>query len=223
LLPNTHDRQAEGIGIVIVVQVPACSDPHLEGFERVPRDAAVIGFHRRAAMIAEPRRGSPTTHDRDKGIHEGRSPACRCVVLKIEGLNLQEQPDIFAALRKLDKLSRDLKDVQSKLLALGLPKDIEKDIEDIELELVAQQLPSGEKVIGGRNSERPVPESVGMAEIVEIVARAIEVFGDRTKALRWMRTPIPSLGGATPEEMLERDGGIEQVEEVLGRIEHGVW
>jgi hypothetical protein len=146
-------------------------------------------------------------------------------VLKIEGLGIepQEQPDIFAALRKLDKLSRDLKDVQSKLLASGLPKDIEKDIEDIELELVAQQLPGGEKVIGGRSSKRPVPESVDMAEIVEIVARAIEVFGDRTKALRWIRTPIPSLGDATPEEMLERDGGIEQVEEVLGRIEHGVW
>jgi putative toxin-antitoxin system antitoxin component (TIGR02293 family) len=66
-------------------------------------------------------------------------------------------------------------------------------------------------------------EPVGIGEIVEIVARAIEVFGDRTKALRWLRTPIPSLGDRTPEEMLECDGGIEQVEEVLGRIEHGVW
>ena len=33
--------------------MPAGSDPRLEGFERVPRDAVVIGFHRRAAMIAE--------------------------------------------------------------------------------------------------------------------------------------------------------------------------
>jgi hypothetical protein len=48
-----HDRQAEGLGLVIVVQVPAGSDPRLKSFERVPRDAAVIGFHRRAAMIAE--------------------------------------------------------------------------------------------------------------------------------------------------------------------------
>jgi putative toxin-antitoxin system antitoxin component (TIGR02293 family) len=66
-------------------------------------------------------------------------------------------------------------------------------------------------------------EPVGIGEIVEIVARAIEVFGDRTKALRWLRTPIPSLGDATPQEMLEHDGGIEQVEEALGRVERGVW
>jgi putative toxin-antitoxin system antitoxin component (TIGR02293 family) len=67
------------------------------------------------------------------------------------------------------------------------------------------------------------PEPVGIGEVVEIVARTMEVFGDRIKALRWLRTPLPSLGDATPQEMLERDGGIEQVEEVLGRIEHGVW
>jgi putative toxin-antitoxin system antitoxin component (TIGR02293 family) len=66
-------------------------------------------------------------------------------------------------------------------------------------------------------------EPVGIGEVVEVVARALEVFGDRTKALRWLRTPIPSLGDATPQEMLEREGGIEQVEDVLGRIEHGVW
>ena len=77
--------------------------------------------------------------------------------------------------------------------------------------------------IATRAQSSTSPESVGIGEIVEIVARAIEVFGDRTKALRWLRTPIPSLGDRTPEEMLEHDGGIEQVEETLGRIEHGVW
>lgn len=67
------------------------------------------------------------------------------------------------------------------------------------------------------------PASVGIGEVVEVVARAIEVFGDRTKALRWLRTPIPSLGDETPLAMLERTGGVRQVEDVLGRIEHGVW
>jgi len=41
------DRLAEGI-----VHVPARGDPRLEGFERLLRDAAVIGLHSRAAMIA---------------------------------------------------------------------------------------------------------------------------------------------------------------------------
>ena len=69
-----------------------------------------------------------------------------------------------------------------------------------------------------------VPEPVGIGEIIDVVSHAMEVFGgDRTKALRWFRTPIPSLNDETPEEMLQREGGIEQVQEVLGRIEHGVW
>jgi hypothetical protein len=45
-----EQRQAEGVRLVIVIDVPASSDPRLQGFERVPRDAVVI--YRRAAMIA---------------------------------------------------------------------------------------------------------------------------------------------------------------------------
>jgi putative toxin-antitoxin system antitoxin component (TIGR02293 family) len=64
---------------------------------------------------------------------------------------------------------------------------------------------------------------LAMAEVVEVVAHAMQVFGDRNKAVRWLRTPIPSLGDRTPEEMLTVEGGFEKVHQVLGRIEHGVW
>jgi hypothetical protein len=51
-----EDRQNEGLSLVIVVDVPARGDPRLEGFDRLARDASVIGCNRvscRAAMIAE--------------------------------------------------------------------------------------------------------------------------------------------------------------------------
>ncbi len=68
-----------------------------------------------------------------------------------------------------------------------------------------------------------VYEPIGIGEILDVVAHAMEVFGNRTKALRWLRTPIPSLDDETPEEMFRREGGVQRVQDVLGRIEHGVW
>jgi hypothetical protein len=53
------------------------------------------------------------------------------------------------------------------------------------------------------------PESAGIGEIVDFVARATEVFGDRTKALRGLRTPIPSLGDETPQAMLQHKRGMK--------------
>lgn len=65
--------------------------------------------------------------------------------------------------------------------------------------------------------------AVDIGRVVDVLAHALEVFGDRFKVMRWLRTPIPALGDETPQDMLARAGGIEQVDQVLGRIEHGVW
>ena len=65
--------------------------------------------------------------------------------------------------------------------------------------------------------------TVDLDGIVSVTGRAIEVFGARDKAIRWLRTPLPSLSNRTPLSMLKTAEGIEQVEDVLGRIEQGVW
>jgi putative toxin-antitoxin system antitoxin component (TIGR02293 family) len=59
--------------------------------------------------------------------------------------------------------------------------------------------------------------------IVDITARAIEVLGNRDKALRWLKAPVRSLGDRTPLSLLQSPDGIARVEDALGRIEHGVW
>ena len=66
-------------------------------------------------------------------------------------------------------------------------------------------------------------QTVDLEAIVAVTARAIEVLGDREKALRWLRTPLPSLSDQTPISMLNTSRGIENVAGVLGRIERGVW
>jgi cold-inducible RNA-binding protein len=64
---------------------------------------------------------------------------------------------------------------------------------------------------------------VDLEAIVTVAARAVEVFGNRKKAIDWLRTPLPVLSHRTPISMLETPDGIVRVEDVLGRIEHGVW
>jgi uncharacterized protein (DUF2384 family) len=59
--------------------------------------------------------------------------------------------------------------------------------------------------------------------IVEVTARAMEVFGSREKALRWLNTPLRSLGDRTPLSLLNTPEGVAQVQDTLGRVEHGVW
>ena len=59
--------------------------------------------------------------------------------------------------------------------------------------------------------------------VVRVTARAIEVLGTPEKALRWLETPVRSLGDRTPLSLLESPEGISRVEDTLGRIEHGVW
>ncbi len=59
--------------------------------------------------------------------------------------------------------------------------------------------------------------------IVEVTARAMEVFGTREKALRWLNSPVRSLADQTPLSLLNNPEGVAQVQDTLGRVEHGVW
>lgn len=56
-----------------------------------------------------------------------------------------------------------------------------------------------------------------------VLARATTVFGTREKALKWLRTPLPALAGATPITKLTTEIGTQRVTEVLGSIEYGVY
>ena len=73
----------------------------------------------------------------------------------------------------------------------------------------------------GESASLVEPKHAG--DIVEVTARAVEVFGTREKALRWLRTPIPSLGDRIPLSLLDSPEGVARVQDTLGRVEHGVW
>jgi putative toxin-antitoxin system antitoxin component (TIGR02293 family) len=51
---------------------------------------------------------------------------------------------------------------------------------------------------------------------------AAEVFGDASKAHRWLRKPKQSLGGETPLACLSTEVGARAIEEILNQIDHGI-
>ncbi len=66
-------------------------------------------------------------------------------------------------------------------------------------------------------------ESDRLYRLANIAARAIEVLGTAEQAARWLRHPNRALGGVVPLELLDTGPGSRQVEQILGRIEHGVY
>jgi putative toxin-antitoxin system antitoxin component (TIGR02293 family) len=68
----------------------------------------------------------------------------------------------------------------------------------------------------------PASESDRLARLARIAALAEEVLGDATKAGRWLQRPNRALAGETPLAHLATELGSRQVEDVLGRIAHGV-
>jgi Antitoxin Xre/MbcA/ParS C-terminal toxin-binding domain len=59
--------------------------------------------------------------------------------------------------------------------------------------------------------------------IAELTNLAADVFEDRPEARRWMDSPLHALGGRTPRDLCRTKTGAEQVRQLLGRIEHGVF
>ncbi|MBI4702565.1 MAG: DUF2384 domain-containing protein [Deltaproteobacteria bacterium] len=59
--------------------------------------------------------------------------------------------------------------------------------------------------------------------LARIYAFAIVVLEDADRAREWLRTTQPGLGHRTPLALLTTVAGAREVEDLLGRIEHGVF
>jgi len=65
-------------------------------------------------------------------------------------------------------------------------------------------------------------ESDGIVRVARIVAHATEALGEE-RGLRWLHLPNRALGGKRPAELLNTEADARVVEDVLVRIEHGVF
>src|SRR5262245_33273324 len=95
---------------------------------------------------------------------------------------------------------------------------------DLRREEVSSALHLPPRTFARRKLERRLSpdESDRLFRLVRIAAQAVQVLGSEERASLWLRRPNRALGGEPPIAMLDTDLGARQVEEVLGRVEHGV-
>ena len=90
-------------------------------------------------------------------------------------------------------------------------------------EEVAAALHLPQRTIARRKKEQKLQadESDRLLRLARVSAQATATLGTEDKAAQWLRRPNRALGNRIPLDLIDSDIGIRQVEEVLGRIEHG--
>ncbi|GAB3223341.1 hypothetical protein GCM10027346_02260 [Hymenobacter seoulensis] len=58
-------------------------------------------------------------------------------------------------------------------------------------------------------------------QLSAVLVKGMEVFEDEEDLHFWLNSPIPALGGQKPKNLLHSVIGRDQVQDVLGRIQHG--
>jgi len=96
---------------------------------------------------------------------------------------------------------------------------------DIDLRSLALVLRIPPRTLARRRQERRLrpDESDRLFRVARIAALAEASLGGREKAARWLGRPNRALGNAVPLHHLDTDLGARQVEDLLGRISHGVY
>jgi putative toxin-antitoxin system antitoxin component (TIGR02293 family) len=66
-------------------------------------------------------------------------------------------------------------------------------------------------------------ESDKVMRLQRLLEHATNVFGDIEKARAWLKFPQRGLGGAVPLDYAETEVGAREVDNLLGRIDYGVY
>lgn len=115
-----------------------------------------------------------------------------------------------------------------KAIRMGVPYeafDSVREVAELSTEEASALLGIPRRTLARRKKEGrlTVEESDRVFRFAHVMAKALEVFGDREKAVRWLRKPNRAIGDIVPLSRLDTEAGTRQVEAVLGRLEYGVF
>jgi putative toxin-antitoxin system antitoxin component (TIGR02293 family) len=129
---------------------------------------------------------------------------------KTLGVSVKDLEDLMNAIRKgLPYASLD-----NAMQSVGITREEVARVLAIPLRTIARRK---------QGKRLQADESDRLYRLIRIVAHAIRVFGDREKAGVWLHRPNRALAGAVPLSLLDNDIGTPRVDDVLTRIEHGVF
>ena len=127
------------------------------------------------------------------------------------------------------------KRIQSRLdladaIEAGLPRQVADHLRQ-RLDWSENELANGlgissrtlQRMGGGAGARLTVAQSDRLVRLAHIVGFAEEVFEDGARAHRWLKEPQRALGNRTPLALLATEAGAREVEDLLGRIEYGVF
>ena len=66
-------------------------------------------------------------------------------------------------------------------------------------------------------------ESDRVFRLARVFVHALDVFEATDRARDWLESENRALGGLRPLDLLDTDAGAREVDDVLGRIEHGIF
>jgi putative toxin-antitoxin system antitoxin component (TIGR02293 family) len=104
--------------------------------------------------------------------------------------------------------------IVNRLVSLGIERS-EIDANVIPLRTLQHRRSKREKLT--------VEESDKVMRMIRVLAQAESVYGNRERALAWLRKPHAQLGGRAPLALLKTDTGSRIVEELLIQIDEGMF
>jgi len=153
-----------------------------------------------------------TTHASYR-ISRGETSAMRARDVAVTILGLPREHDVTVVIRAVD---RGFESASVSRLAeyLGVSEGDVLQAVDISRSTFSRR----KKAKKGLTTE----ESDRLYRLTRLLGRAVAVLGDEAEARSWMRTPKRALGDVSPLMMARTDAGVQEVEDLLGRIEYGV-
>ena len=120
------------------------------------------------------------------------------------------------------------KNVLIKKIKKGLPisafEKIQKEL-DVSADILASTVNIATRTLARRKKEGRFhsDESERVLRIASLFDRALQVLHSQNRVQLWFKSPQKGLGGKTPLEYADTEPGAREVEDLLGRLEHGVF
>jgi putative toxin-antitoxin system antitoxin component (TIGR02293 family) len=94
------------------------------------------------------------------------------------------------------------------------------------LDRLATSIGVSPRTLSRRKKEKKLTatESDRLVSVSRLLTQAVELFeGDKEKAFRWFVQANRGLGNLSPLDMAATETGTREVENLIGRLEHGVF
>ena len=115
-----------------------------------------------------------------------------------------------------------------KCIGMGLPVEELEFLQaslGIPMEKLAPKLGISKATLHRRKAKGRLDpgESDRVLRFARLIGKAVSLFGELEDAKQWLNAPQFGLGGAVPLDYAKTEIGAREVENLLGRIEHGVY